>query len=39
VCKRRRSLWDSSYVETSWISDNLKTEEPDSKGAINLIHV
>ena len=32
-----RSLWDSSYVETSWISDNLKTEEPDSKGAINLI--
>jgi hypothetical protein len=32
-----RSLWDSSYVESSWISDGLKTDEPDSKGAINLI--
>jgi hypothetical protein len=32
-----RSLWDSSYVETSWISDGLKTSEPDSKGAIALI--
>lgn len=32
-----RSLWDASYVEQSWISDNLKTEEPDSKGAIRLI--
>lgn len=32
-----RSLWDAGYVETSWISDNLKNEEPDSKGAINLI--
>lgn len=32
-----RSLWDSTYVETSWISDGLKTDEPDSKGAINLI--
>jgi hypothetical protein len=32
-----RSLWDPSYVETSWISDNLKTEEPASQGAIALI--
>jgi hypothetical protein len=32
-----RSLWDSTYVEASWISDGLKTDEPDSKGAINLI--
>jgi hypothetical protein len=32
-----RSLWDSSYVETSWISDGLKTSEPDGKGAIALL--
>jgi hypothetical protein len=32
-----RSLWDSTYVETSWISDGLKTSEPDGKGAIALI--
>jgi hypothetical protein len=32
-----RSLWDSTYVEPSWISDALKTSEPDGKGAIALI--
>lgn len=32
-----RSLWDAGYVETSWIADNLKSEEPASKGAIALI--
>lgn len=32
-----RSLWDPTYVETSWISDGLKTSEPDGKGAIALI--
>ena len=32
-----RSLWDSTYVEPSWISDGLKTSEPDGKGAIALI--
>ncbi|HEX7598616.1 MAG TPA: hypothetical protein VF518_10410, partial [Polyangia bacterium] len=32
-----RSLWDPSYVESSWIADGLKTDEPDNKGAINLI--
>ncbi len=32
-----RSLWDASYVEESWITDGLKTDEPDSKGAINLL--
>jgi hypothetical protein len=32
-----RSLWDATYVESSWIVDGLKTEEPDTKGAINLL--
>jgi hypothetical protein len=32
-----RSLWDPSYVETSWIADDLKKAEPDSKGAVNLL--
>jgi len=32
-----RSLWDSTYVEPSWISDGLKTDEPGSGGVINLI--
>lgn len=32
-----RSLWDATFVEASWISDNLKNEEPAGKGAINLI--
>jgi len=30
-----RSLWDTSYVETSWIADGLKSEP--NKGAIALI--